>query len=84
MTDIPTLKIISKFNLPMIISTGMCTVDEIKKTYDEIIRINKNLILMNCTSGILLNMKTSIWDLYQLCNKNLQRPMLVILTTHQP
>jgi len=50
MTDIPTLKIISKFNLPMIISTGMCTVDEIKKTYDEIIRINKNLILMNCTS----------------------------------
>ena len=50
MTDIPTLKRISKFNLPMIISTGMCTVDEIKKTYDEIVRINKNLILMNCTS----------------------------------
>ena len=50
MTDIPTLKRISKFNLPMIISTGMCTVDEIKKTYDEIVKINKNLILMNCTS----------------------------------
>ena len=50
MTDIPTLKRIAKFNLPMIISTGMCTVDEIKKTYDEIVRINKNLILMNCTS----------------------------------
>ena len=50
MTDIPTLKKISKFNLPMIISTGMCTVDEIKQTYDEVIKINKNLILMNCTS----------------------------------
>ena len=34
----------------MIISTGMCSVDEIQQTYDEIVKINKNLILMNCTS----------------------------------
>ena len=50
MTDIPTLKKISKFKLPMIISTGMCSVDEIQQTYDEVVKINKNLILMNCTS----------------------------------
>ena len=36
MTDIPTLKKISKFKLPMIISTGMCSVDEIQQTYDEL------------------------------------------------
>ena len=36
--------------LPIIISTGMCTVDEIQQTYDEVVKINKNLILMNCTS----------------------------------
>lgn len=50
MTDIPTIKKISKFKLPIIISTGMCTVDEIQQTYDEVVKINKNLILMNCTS----------------------------------
>ena len=50
MTDIPTIKKISKFKLPIIISTGMCTVDEIQQTYNEVLKINKNLILMNCTS----------------------------------
>ena len=50
MTDIPTLTKIAKFNLPIIISTGMSTLDEIKETYNKIIKINKKLILMNCTS----------------------------------
>ena len=50
MTDIPTLKKIAKFNLPMIVSTGMSTIDEIKETYEAITNINKKLILMNCTS----------------------------------
>lgn len=50
MTDIPSLKKIAKFNLPMIISTGMCTTSEIRETYLELLKINKNLALMNCTS----------------------------------
>lgn len=50
MTDIPSLKRIAKFNLPMIISTGMSTSSEIKETYLELLKINKNLALMNCTS----------------------------------
>ena len=50
MTDIPTLKEIAKFKLPMIISTGMSTLSEIKETYKSLIKINKKIILMNCTS----------------------------------
>ncbi len=50
MTDIPSLKKIAKFNLPMIVSTGMSTSDEIRETYIEILKINKKLALMNCTS----------------------------------
>ena len=41
MTDIPSLKKIAKFNLPMIVSTGMSTSDEIRETYIEILKINK-------------------------------------------
>ena len=50
MTDIPTLLRISKFGKPMIISTGMCTFDEIERTYKALIVKNKNLVLMNCLS----------------------------------
>ena len=50
MTDIPTLSEIAKFNLPMIVSTGMSQPSEIRKTYLEILKINKRLVLMNCTS----------------------------------
>lgn len=50
MTDLPSIKKIAKLKLPMIISTGMSEFREIDETYNEIININKNLILMNCTS----------------------------------
>ena len=36
MSDIPTLKKISKFNKPIFISTGMSTFDEIIRTYDSL------------------------------------------------
>ena len=48
MTDIPSLKKLLKFTLPMIVSTGMSTSDEIRETYIEILKINKKLALMNC------------------------------------
>lgn len=50
LTDIPTLKEIAKFGKPMIISTGMCTYEEIDETINSILPINKQIILMNCTS----------------------------------
>jgi len=50
MTDIPSLKKMAQFGLPMIISTGMCTLDEIRETYEAIYPLNSKLALMNCVS----------------------------------
>jgi len=50
MTDIPTLERISKFGKPMIVSTGMCTFEEIDRTYNTLIKMNARLALTNCIS----------------------------------
>ena len=49
-TDHPTLIEIAKKGKPMIISTGMTNIDEIEETLDIVRKINKNIIIMNCTS----------------------------------
>ena len=51
LTDLPTLLLISDFKKPMIISTGMSEIDEIKETYDKLIDRVPFLVLMNCTSA---------------------------------
>jgi N,N'-diacetyllegionaminate synthase len=50
MTDIPTLERISSFGKPMIVSTGMCTFEEIDRTYNALAKINIPLALTNCVS----------------------------------
>jgi N,N'-diacetyllegionaminate synthase len=50
MTDIPTLRNIASFNKPMIVSTGMCSWEEIDRTYEALVRINTPLALTNCVS----------------------------------
>ena len=50
MDDIPTLKAIAKFGKPMIISTGMATFAEIKRTYDALKSEKVELAFMNCLS----------------------------------
>jgi N,N'-diacetyllegionaminate synthase len=50
MTDTPTLERISKLGKPMIVSTGMCTFEEIDRTYNALIKMNTPLALTNCIS----------------------------------
>lgn len=50
MTDIPSLIKIAELGKPMIISTGMSNLDEIKRTYDAIIPINNKIAFTNCLS----------------------------------
>tara|TARA_B100001123_G_C15331906_1_gene1031484 strand:+ start:1543 stop:2592 length:1050 start_codon:yes stop_codon:yes gene_type:complete len=51
MTDIPSLKKMAKtFDKPMIISTGMCTLDEIDLTYNELIDEGASIALTYCVS----------------------------------
>jgi sialic acid synthase SpsE len=50
LTDIPTLKVIAAFAKPMILSTGMSTLEEIDETVHAVRQINDQFALMNCTS----------------------------------
>jgi N-acetylneuraminate synthase len=50
MTDVPTLERISEFGKPMIVSTGMCTFEEIDRTYNALVAKKVPLILMYCIS----------------------------------
>lgn len=50
MTDVPTLVRIGQLGRPMIVSTGMATLDEIDRTYRALADREVPLALMNCTS----------------------------------
>lgn len=50
MTDVPSLLKIADLGNPMIVSTGMCTYDEISRTYEALISHGVNLALTNCVS----------------------------------
>ena len=50
MTDVPSLKKIADLGLPMIISTGMSTFEEIDYTYESLIEKVEDLSLLNCVS----------------------------------
>jgi|TARA_B110000467_G_C18287631_1_gene462685 N-acetylneuraminate synthase len=48
---IPLLKKVANFSKPIILSTGMCTLDEVKKSVDAITNEGNNkLILLHCVS----------------------------------
>jgi N-acetylneuraminate synthase len=51
MLDHPTIKEIMKFGKPMIISTGMSTIEEIDLTYEIIKNHSPGFVMMNCTSA---------------------------------
>lgn len=58
LTETPILKYISKFNKPIICSTGMSTIDDIKKSH-KIFYESKNskIIYLQCTSNYPTNIK---------------------------
>lgn len=51
LTDLPTLEAISSWGYPLIISTGMATVEEIVITYNALRSRDSPLTFMNCTSA---------------------------------
>lgn len=51
MLDFPTLGLIAEFGKPMVVSTGMSTVDEVDELYRFLKPKVETLALMNCTSA---------------------------------
>lgn len=61
-TNIPLLTYIARLKKPMIISTGTATLDDVERAYQAVIKINKNIALLQCTSvyptpASLINLK---------------------------
>ena len=50
MTDIPSLRRMARFGKPMILSTGMCTLDEIDETVAAMKEEHAEFALLNCVS----------------------------------
>tara|TARA_Y100000310_G_C20696501_1_gene826095 strand:+ start:241 stop:1287 length:1047 start_codon:yes stop_codon:yes gene_type:complete len=51
LTNLPILKYIAGKKLPIILSTGMATLEEVREAVDVILPINKELILLHCTTN---------------------------------
>lgn len=51
LTNIPLLKYVASFGKPMIVSTGGGLMEDVRRAYEAIMPINKNLCIMQCTSG---------------------------------
>ncbi len=51
LTNTPLLKYVASFGKPMIVSTGGGAMDDVRRAYETIMPINKNLCIMQCTSG---------------------------------
>lgn len=47
----PLLKYIASFGKPMIISTGGATIEDVRRAYNAIYPINKQLAILQCTAG---------------------------------
>jgi N,N'-diacetyllegionaminate synthase len=51
LTHLPLIEHIAKKNKPVILSTGMSTIDEIKEAVDTVRKYNDNLVILHCVSS---------------------------------
>jgi len=50
-TDLPLLRYVARKGKPMIVSTGGCTLDDVKRMYDTVMPLNDQLCIMQCTAS---------------------------------
>lgn len=50
-TNIPLIKYIAALSKPIFLSTGACTLDEIRLAYEAILREHEDFCLLHCTAG---------------------------------
>ncbi len=51
LTNTPLLRYVASFGKPMIVSTGGGSMEDVRRAYETIMPINRNLCIMQCTSG---------------------------------
>ena len=47
----PLLEYVAKLGKPMIVSTGGATMDDVKRAYETITPLNRQLVILQCTAG---------------------------------
>ena len=50
-TNLPFLRKVALTGKPIILSTGMCEMDEVRQAVSEVLEVNPNLILLQCTAN---------------------------------
>ena len=50
-TNLPFLKKVAKTGKPIILSTGMCYLDEVRKAMDIVGTVNQDVVLLQCTAN---------------------------------
>jgi N-acetylneuraminate synthase/sialic acid synthase len=51
LTNIPLIRHVARFQKPLVVSTGGGTMDDVQRLYNEIMPINSQLCIMQCTAG---------------------------------
>lgn len=51
LTNLPLIKHVAGFHRPLIVSTGGGTMEDVQRVYDEIMPINSQLCILQCTAG---------------------------------
>jgi sialic acid synthase len=51
LTSTPLLKYVARFQKPMLMSTGGASLDDIRRAYETVAPINKQICIMQCTGG---------------------------------
>lgn len=49
--SIPLIKHVASFGKPVIVSTGGATLDEVRRIYEAVMPVNRQLCIMQCTAG---------------------------------
>jgi N-acetylneuraminate synthase/sialic acid synthase len=49
--NLPLLRHVAAFGKPMIVSTGAATLDDVRRVYEEILPINPQLAILQCSAG---------------------------------
>ncbi|XP_015923919.1 sialic acid synthase [Parasteatoda tepidariorum] len=49
-TNLPLLRHASKYKKPLVISTGMAAKEDVCKVYSDVIKVNKSIAILQCTS----------------------------------
>ncbi len=82
MTDVPSLEEIAKLGKPMIVSTGMCTLEEVDRTYNALIKYDIPLSFTNCVSEYPPVYEDINLNVIPKMIKDTQKLLLVTVTIH--